>query len=118
MSLDTSKLQRFRKIDRKKSIARCPACAELGHDNKGEHLVIMCDGRFGCVVHPGAAGNDHRKRIYALVGDKDSAAPRCSAIRVRPAAHASLTTPVGTPINLGQLGTLGTGLSNPHATRE
>jgi hypothetical protein len=69
MSLDPSKLENARQCG-KKIIARCPACAEDGHDEKGEHLVIMPDGRFGCVTCPGAAGKQHRQRIYALAGDK------------------------------------------------
>ena len=56
-----------------KIIARCPACAEAGHDQKGEHLVINADGRFGCVVYPGdsADAKEHRKRIFALCGDRE-----------------------------------------------
>lgn len=49
-------------------VYRCPACAEDGHDNKGEHLIIYPDGRFGCVAFPDESGVDHRKRIFALVG--------------------------------------------------
>ncbi len=54
-----------------RTIARCPACAELGNDNKGNHLYIDEQGRFSCVRYPGEAGTDHRKRIFALVGVKD-----------------------------------------------
>ena len=56
-------------------IARCPACAEDGRDNKGDHLIVFPDGRFGCVVNPVEQEDsaEHRKRIYALVGIK---APR------------------------------------------
>ena len=72
MSLDISKLENVRKRGGK-VIARCPACAEAGHDQKGEHLVINADGRFGCVVYPGdsADAKEHRKRIFALCGDRE-----------------------------------------------
>ena len=46
--------------------ARCPACAGTGNDNKGEHLIIFPDGRFGCAAHPG--DHDHRKMIFKLAG--------------------------------------------------
>jgi hypothetical protein len=52
-------------------IARCPACAENGKDRKGEHLFIDAGGRYGCVVFPGSAGREHRRRIFQLVGKKD-----------------------------------------------
>jgi len=51
-----------------KITARCPACAEDGHDRKGNHLFIGEDGKFGCVVYPGDDGENHRRRIYALAG--------------------------------------------------
>jgi hypothetical protein len=53
-------------------IARCPACAEDGRDNKGDHLIVFPDGRFGCVVNPVEQEDsaEHRKRIFALVGIK------------------------------------------------
>ncbi len=52
-------------------IARCPACAETGHDNKGNHLYIDEHGCFSCVVYQGDLGKEHRKRIFDLVGVKD-----------------------------------------------
>lgn len=67
MALDPSKLENVQESGRK-TIARCPACAEAGADEKGNHLVIREDGRFGCVLHPGAGGKAHRSRIFALVG--------------------------------------------------
>jgi hypothetical protein len=51
-----------------KTVARCPACAEDGHDKAGDHLVIDAAGRFGCVKYPGAEGGDHRRRVFALAG--------------------------------------------------
>jgi hypothetical protein len=71
MSLDISKLQNVCGRG-KKIIARCPACAESGHDNKGEHLIVNAEGRFACVVYPGdsADAREHRKRIFSLCGDR------------------------------------------------
>ena len=80
MSLDLSRLENVRQRCGR-TVARCPACAEHGQDEKGEHLIIMPDGRFGCVVCPGAAGKDHRKQIHALAGDP--ATRRLGACRVR-----------------------------------
>jgi hypothetical protein len=51
-----------------KTIARCPACFEQGHDKTGKHLVINQDLSYGCVQFPGPEGKEHRKRIFALVG--------------------------------------------------
>jgi hypothetical protein len=72
MSLDISKLRNVR-TRRGKTTARCPACAENGHDEKGEHLFFTADGRFGCVVYPGdsAVAKEHRKQIFALCGDRE-----------------------------------------------
>ena len=71
MSLNISKLENIRKHSGKIT-ARCPACAEAGHDRKGEHLVINADGSFGCVVYAGDSvdAKAHRKRIFALRGDR------------------------------------------------
>ena len=66
MSLDVAKLEKVRELSGGLVQARCPACAEGGHDRTGEHLRIYPDGRFGCCVHP--KDSDHRKRIWALVG--------------------------------------------------
>jgi hypothetical protein len=71
MSLDISKLEKVR-IRGQKTTARCPACAESGGDNKGEHLIMNNQGQFGCVVHAGdgADAKEHRRRIFALCGDR------------------------------------------------
>ncbi len=66
MSLDVAKLEKARDLPGGIVQARCPACAEGGHDRSGEHLRIYPDGRFGCCVHP--KDGEHRKRIWALVG--------------------------------------------------
>jgi hypothetical protein len=90
MSLDVSRLEQVRQRG-DKTIARCPACAEKGYDKKGEHLVIMADGRFGCVLHPGEEGEGHRRRIFALVGGGYSGESRGSGIRVRRPPEAFLS---------------------------
>ena len=69
MPLDLTKLENVKKSG-DKTIARCPACAEDGGDDKGEHLVIQPDGKFGCALHPGSLGHDHRRKIYKLAGKK------------------------------------------------
>jgi hypothetical protein len=65
MSLDLSKLENVHETP-EKITARCPACAKAGHDQKGDHLVIFPDGKFGCVAHPDDAA--HRREIYRHVG--------------------------------------------------
>ena len=44
-------------------------------DEKGEHLVIRDDGRWGCVVNSGATGKAHRKRVFALAGMASAGGP-------------------------------------------
>jgi len=68
MSLDTAKLEKVREMANGVMQARCPACAEGGHDRAGEHLRIYPDGRFGCCIHP--KDGQHRKQIFALAGDR------------------------------------------------
>jgi len=137
MSLDLAKLEKVRKLDGGMVKARCPACAEEGKDGTGNHLRIQPDGRFGCCVHP--KDRDHRKRIFALAGDK---APRGFSVRVaaripsrapRSVQATLLSFNLGTP-GTGEtewekgvpsvpksptpfLGTLGTPFSNPYAYR-
>lgn len=68
MSLNLNKLEKVRDVGGGMIHARCPACAEGGHDRTGEHLRIYPDGRFGCCVHP--KDREHRKRIFALAGER------------------------------------------------
>jgi hypothetical protein len=72
MNLNLSKLERVHHRGRK-TIARCPACAEAGHDRGGEHLVINENESFGCVIYPGDSleARTHRKRIFAPCGTRD-----------------------------------------------
>lgn len=69
MSIIISRLEKVKRRQSGKIIARCPACAEEGRDKKGEHLVVMPSGKFGCIANEGDAGADHRKRIFELAGE-------------------------------------------------
>lgn len=71
MSLNLNRLEKVREVGNGAIQARCPACAEGGHDRSGEHLRVYPDGRFGCCVYP--KDREHRKRIFALAAD---ASPR------------------------------------------
>ena len=74
MSLDPAKLSNIRTV-KGKTVARCPACAEIGADESGEHLFINRAGKFGCVANPG--DREHRRRIHALAGtDKGDPQPK------------------------------------------
>jgi hypothetical protein len=104
MSLDISKLENVRTRG-DKTIARCPACAEAGHDQNDEHLFINTDGRFGCVVFAG--DSEHRKRIFALCGDRG-----IKPLAVRPPGLGRLgrvnqSQSAGQPLKTGLLGRLG-----------
>jgi hypothetical protein len=68
MSLNLQKLKNVKRAT-DKFTAQCPACAEEGGDQKGDHLFIDPKGKFGCVVNQGEAGREHRQRIFALAGD-------------------------------------------------
>lgn len=89
--IDKSKLQNI-KFQGNKIIAQCPACAESGADKQSNHLVISEDGRFGCVLHQGAEGSDHRKRIFELVGIAESTQPKKRTYTAQP--HAPTNQPL------------------------
>jgi len=121
MSLDISKLQNVRSRG-SKTTARCPACAEAGGDNKGEHLIMNPEGHFGCVVHAGNGpdAKKHRRRIFMLCGDR----------QIKPLVISRITESVGSgrsgrpfrshlkaaAIKTGLLGRLGRAFST-HAQR-
>lgn len=111
MSLDIAKVEKVRELANGIVQARCPACAEGGNDRRGEHLRIYPDGRYGCCVHP--KDSEHRKRIWALVGDRK---PGTFTLRIKPAnvlvvaaqsVKAALTT-----LSFGTLGTAKTESKN------
>jgi hypothetical protein len=108
MSLNISELENVRTRGQKRT-ARCPACAESGHDTKGEHLVISPEGRFACVLYPGdsADAKEHRRRIFALCGDRE-----IKPLAVRPAGLGRLGRvnedhSAGPSLKTGLLGRLG-----------
>jgi hypothetical protein len=110
MSLDISKLEDVR-IRGGKTTAGCPACAETGHDQTRNHLIIQADGRFGCVIYPGDSpdARAHRKRIFALCGSREikSLAVRGSVLGrfKRTAERHSASAPLKSGL-LGRLGRL------------
>jgi len=64
-TLDLDKLDNV--VERSgKIIARCPACAQLGRDSQGNHLVIFDNGAYSCIV----GDSNHRKEIYKLARKK------------------------------------------------
>ena len=67
--LDRSKLTNVQDRDDGAYVARCPACAEQGHDETGNHLIVYPNGAFGCVVFTGDNDNarKHRSRIRQLI---------------------------------------------------
>jgi hypothetical protein len=67
--IDVSRIEKGRKFG-DSWVGRCPACAEAGLDKTGNHLRVWQDGKYACVVHPGKEGNQHRRRIWALLGGK------------------------------------------------
>ena len=96
MSLDRRLLAKVRELGNGVLQARCPACAEQGADTSGEHLRIFPDGRFGCCVHTN--DREHRRRIFALVGERQ---PRAVAVKV---ARVDGDTVPTKPDLLGRLG--------------
>jgi hypothetical protein len=102
MSLNLSTLEKVRHLGNGGVEARCPACAEGGHDRKGEHLLIKPDGRFGCCANP--RDRVHRKRIFALAGDTEPRSIKVKSSAVNVAAPAAKT---------GVLGRLGRVFASP-----
>src|SRR3954453_16928398 len=67
MRLDLPRIKNMRDLGDGGCRGRCPACAQLGGDKKGEHLMIFPDGRFGCAANQG--DEEHRRQIWRLAGD-------------------------------------------------
>lgn len=51
-------------------VAQCPACAALGRDTKGCHLVVYNNGAFGCIAFSGNSeeARRHRREVARLAG--------------------------------------------------
>jgi hypothetical protein len=117
MSLNIARLEKVRRLAGGVVQARCPACAEGGHDRTGEHLRVYPDGKFGCCVYP--KDREHRKRIFALVGLRERQDIRVKAVAgpVAKAVHRDVLGRLGrvfggpvepaapTAIEVGTLGT-------------
>jgi hypothetical protein len=103
MSLDAAKLEKVRELPGGIVQARCPACAEGGHDRTGEHLRIYPDGRFGCCVHP--KDKEHRKRIFALAGVRQ---PGTFTLRLKTPPALPAARSVKAALTAFKSGTLGT----------
>ncbi len=93
MSLNLNELEKVRHLANGSVEARCPACAEGGHDRKGEHLFIKPDGRFGCCANPN--DREHRKRIFALAGDTAPRSIKVKTSAVKVAAPAVMSGVLG-----------------------
>ncbi len=106
MSLDITKLEN---VEHKgaRIIARCPACMELGNDNKGNHLSIDEQGHFSCIRYPGEAGADHRKRIFALIGIKNGNSKSYSSQQIKVIKVKKVDRNTGNIIKRDVLGHLG-----------
>jgi hypothetical protein len=118
MSLNINKLEKVVELANGAKQARCPACAEAGQDEKGEHLRIYPEGRFGCCVFAG--DREHRKRIFALAGVHErqsirvNIAPPKMTAAVKSGLLGRLGRVFGSPtktvaVPVGGVGTLGTG---------
>lgn len=105
MSLDLDRLEKHH-IRGGKLEARCPACAEFGADNAGNHLVIDAEGRFGCVLHPGPDGEAHRKRIWELAGIRSNGHTVSFSAPPKPQIHlgkAKPRIPALRPLNVTEM---------------
>jgi len=84
MNLDITKLENVQEQP-DKIIARCPACAEEGHDRKGNHLGIFPSGKYGCAIYPG--DTEHRKQIMRIAGDRNMRSPSRIVKRISLKVH-------------------------------
>ncbi len=65
MNLDISKLQCVKRTPNGLT-ARCPVCAKSGDDKTGNHLSVLNDGRFNCIVGS-AQDPSHNRAIRAIL---------------------------------------------------
>jgi hypothetical protein len=115
VSLNVAMLEKVRELASGVVQARCPACAEGGNDRAGEHLRIYPDGRFGCCVYP--KDSQHRKRIFALAGERQRLPPSRNFTVKVPVAKASAAVRCSIKDSLAGNGrTLRTGVSESEAS--
>ena len=91
MGLDLERLEHLKPKGRG-HVAACPACREAGMDKSGNHLFVAEDGRFGCLLNEGPGGHEHRKRVFELVGKRETA-PRPLAYRMNRTATRPAPSP-------------------------
>ncbi len=82
MKIDIAKLQKVITNPDGSVVAQCPACAAVGGDTTGNHLIVYADGKYGCVVHKG--DKDHNKEIFKLVGLADGKPADRAKVKIRP----------------------------------
>lgn len=70
MKINLTKLENVVPKEDGRTVARCPACASLGGDKRGNNLVVYSDGKFGCIAFP--EDKAHNKMILEKVGMKGS----------------------------------------------
>jgi len=70
MALNITVLEKVQRRGDGSIVARCPACAQDGHDSKGDHLIVYPDGRYGCVANP--RDKQHNKLIMQLAGTRSA----------------------------------------------
>lgn len=106
MSLDLERLEKPR-LRGGKLVCRCPACAEIGADKSGEHLVIMDEGRgpFRCIADQEGKGGAHSRRIFELVGKPNNGArPILAPPRAQPPSiRAKSRIPELRPLNVAEM---------------
>ena len=70
MSPTCSKLNNVMERGDGSVVAQCPACAALGRDSKGCHLVVYSTGAYGCIAYSGNSeeARAHRREVARLAG--------------------------------------------------
>jgi hypothetical protein len=68
MGLNLANLAKVKRQSNGWITARCPICAAAGQDRNGNHLFVLPDGRFGCVVYPGDEGGEAREPSCRYAG--------------------------------------------------
>jgi hypothetical protein len=67
-SIDLPRLEKVRRLINGDVISACPACREIGKDNKGDNLRLYSSGAYHCIAFQN--DKEHNSRVFALVGIK------------------------------------------------